>query len=159
MKVIKINIGIVAITIICSTFFLACSASDSVNEDTQAQNKATPNTQLSNDSKTDTHQTSTTLAAQVDPNTRYKSPVRQTSGVMFLTPGSSIYIDAEGSPGGKMDVAGLKFTRNCKVTLGEDYTVFIDKEGLVVIDTSKKKWESQKFQLEGKEMIAFFPKP
>jgi len=128
---------------------------------TSNQPTATPTSPSSgnlNESKNNTNQISSPSITQIDPNTRYKTSVRQTSGVIFLTPGSSFQIDAEGSPGGKFDVGGLKFTQNCRITVGEDYTIFINKVGLVVTDTKKKKWESQKFLLDGKEMIAFFPK-
>jgi hypothetical protein len=94
--------------------------------------------------------------AAVDPAARYKWRDHRQVGIV-LPPGSQLSVDAEGSTDKKAIVAGLTFTTNCDVEFGEDGTLLIDKEGIVTTDPNGSEWVSQKVQLDGKEIIAFFP--
>lgn len=91
------------------------------------------------------------------PEARYQWREHRREGIV-LAPGSQLSVDAEGSTDKKVTVAGLMFTTNCGVEFGKDGTLLVDKEGVVATDPSGREWVSRKADLDGKDVIAFFPK-
>ncbi len=80
--------------------------------------------------------------------------------------GRDLLIDLPGSRNVRIEVdaavgsttyAGLTFKTACTLDILKDCTLLAQKEGVAAVDQRKQEWRSQRVELEGKMVIAFFP--
>jgi siderophore synthetase component len=81
------------------------------------------------------------------------------SGIIVDAPGSRNIHLGLGADGKTAEYAGLIFSRKVTVSILKDGTLIVTRRGVAGVDSKGNKWVSQKVEIDGEQVNAFFENP